>query len=93
MISVLIERNIAEDMESTYEDTARRTLHLAYQAPGFVNGETFSDINNPRRRFVLSKWRTARDWFAWYQSEERKNLMNELNLLLNGPEIISLLEN
>ncbi|MBR9912504.1 MAG: antibiotic biosynthesis monooxygenase [Gammaproteobacteria bacterium] len=93
MIIVLIERQIAEDMEPTYEASAKRTLHLAYQAPGFINGETFIDINNSRRRFVLSKWQSSRDWFAWYSSDERKAMMNELNLLLEQQEKISLLQN
>lgn len=93
MISVLIERNIAEDMETTYEATAKRTLHLAYEAPGFVNGETFADINNSRRRFVLSKWHSARDWYNWYHSQARRDLVSELMPLLNDQEKISLLEN
>ena len=93
MISVLIERNIAEDMESTYEASARKTLHLAYQAPGFINGETFADMQDHRRRFVLSKWRSAQDWYHWYHCEARKNMMSELNLLFSSPEKISLLEN
>lgn len=93
MISILIERLIAEDMESTYEAAAKRTLHQAYSAPGFINGETFSDIHNSRRRFVLSKWQSARDWYAWYHSEARKESMNELNLILSDQEKISMLEN
>ena len=93
MISVLIERLIAEDMESTYEAAARKTLHQAYEAPGFINGETFSDTQNSRRRFVLSKWQSTRDWFAWYHSDARKATMNELNLILADQEKISLLEN
>ncbi|MAZ89259.1 MAG: antibiotic biosynthesis monooxygenase [Cellvibrionaceae bacterium] len=93
MINVLIERNIAEDMESTYEATAKRTLHLAYQAKGFINGETFSDINNSRRRFVLCKWHAAEDWYSWYRSQARKDMMSELQLLLNDQEKITLLEN
>ncbi|GAB3100548.1 antibiotic biosynthesis monooxygenase [Aestuariicella hydrocarbonica] len=93
MINVLIERNIAEDMETTYEAAAKRTLHLAYQAPGFINGETFSDLHNSHRRFVLSKWRSARDWYNWYHSDARRETMNELNLLLNDQEKITLLEN
>ena len=93
MINVLIERNIAEDMESTYEATAKRTLHLAYEAQGFINGETFSDIHNSRRRFVMSKWRSARDWYNWFHSEQRRNMMNELQPLLNNQEKISILEN
>ena len=93
MISVLIERNIAEDMQSTYEDAARRTLHQAYQAPGFINGETFIDMDNPLRRFVLSKWRSAQDWSYWYHSEQRKAMMNELNLILQDQEKITMLVN
>ncbi len=93
MISVLIERNIAVDMASTYEAMAKSTLHQAYQAPGFVNGETFSDINNPLRRFVLSKWRSVQDWHNWAHSDLRKNQMNEINLILSEPEKISILEN
>jgi heme-degrading monooxygenase HmoA len=93
MISVLIERNIAMDMASTYEAMAKNTLHHAYQATGFINGETFTDINNPLRRFVLSKWRSVQDWHNWAHSEARKNQMNEINLLLQEQEKISILEN
>ncbi len=93
MIQVLIERNIAEDMESTYEATAKRTLHLAYEAPGFINGETFKDVHNSRRRFVMSKWHSTRDWQNWLNSDSRKNLMNELAPLMNEQEKIILLKN
>lgn len=93
MISVLIERSIALDMESTYAETAKRTLHLAFQAPGFVSGEAFSDTDNPRHRFVLSRWQSAQHWSAWFHSEARKEMMSELNLLLEDQEKVYLLEN
>lgn len=93
MIHVLIERHIAEDLETTYEATAKRTLHLAYEAPGFINGETFSDLHDTRRRFVMSKWRSARDWYNWLHSEARRNMMNELQPLLRDHEKVTLLEN
>ena len=93
MITVLIERTLAPDMESTYEASAKRTLHLAYQAEGFVNGETYSDIHNANKRYVFSKWRSARDWYNWYNSEARRNMMNELMPMLGEPEKIALLEN
>ncbi|TQV67777.1 antibiotic biosynthesis monooxygenase [Exilibacterium tricleocarpae] len=93
MIHVLIERQIADDMLSTYEDTARKTLHLAYQATGFVNGETFADLQHPNRRFVLSKWRSVQDWQRWFHSDTRREMMNQLNPLLMEQEKITLLEN
>lgn len=93
MINVLIERQIAEDMLSTYEETAKKTLHQAYQAIGFINGETFADLQRPNHRYVLSKWRSVQDWQRWYHSEIRREMMNQLSPLLNEPEKIVLLEN
>ncbi len=93
MINVLIERQIAEDMLSTYEETAKKTLHQAYQAIGFINGETFADLQRPNHRYVLSKWRSVQDWQRWYHSEIRREMMNQLSPLLNEPEKIALLEN
>ncbi len=93
MINVLIERQIAEDMLSTYEETAKKTLHQAYQAIGFINGETFADLQRPNHRYVLSKWRSVQDWQRWYHSETRREMMNQLSPLLNEPEKIALLEN
>ena len=93
MIHVLIERLIAHDMAENYERAARSTLHQAFTAPGFVNGETFSDLENPLRRFVLCKFRTARDWLLWAESEERRQMMNEISPTLAEPEKVTLLEN
>lgn len=93
MIHVLIERHIADGMEATYEQTARSTLHHAFKAPGFISGETFQDLDNPLRRFVLCKFRTARDWHTWADSDERRHLLNLINPTLAEAERITLLEN
>lgn len=93
MIYVLIERHIAPDMESTYEQIAKNTLHSAYTAPGFINGETFTDLQHPNTRFVLSKWRSVQDWQTWLHSESRTAMLNEMSLLLVQQETVTLLEN
>ncbi|MCV6613679.1 MAG: antibiotic biosynthesis monooxygenase [Cellvibrionaceae bacterium] len=92
MIHVLIERHIGEDLDSTYEEMARSTLHYAYQAPGFINGETFYDLHQPNHHFVLSKWRTLSDWQRWFHSDKRRSMMSQLAAVLDGPEKITLLE-
>ena len=93
MVHVLIERNIAQDMESTYEQLSRSTLHQAYQALGFISGETFKDLENPRRRYVMSRWRSIQDWQQWHASEPRKDMMSKLSLVLAEPEKIAYLDN
>ena len=93
MIHVLIERLIADDMEATYEQAARSTLHQAFSAPGFIRGESFSDVDNPMHKFVMCKFRTARDWHQWAESEARHHMMNLINPTLAEPEKVTLLEN
>lgn len=93
MIHVLIERLIAHDMPETYELAAKSTLHQAFQAEGFIRGETFTDIENPLRRFVMCKFRTLRDWQTWAESDARRDMMNHISPTLAEPEKITLLEN
>ncbi|WGL17470.1 antibiotic biosynthesis monooxygenase [Microbulbifer bruguierae] len=92
MIYVLIEREIAEDLESTYEEAALKLLTNAYQTTGFVEGHTFKEQGNPLRRFTLSKWRSILHWQQWYNSEERRDQMSQLAPILAHEERITILE-
>jgi heme-degrading monooxygenase HmoA len=92
MIYVLIEREIAEDMESTYEEAARKLLTNAYQTAGFVEGHTYTERGNPRRSFTLSKWHSVLHWQQWYHSEERRAQMGVLGPMLVEEERIRILE-
>jgi heme-degrading monooxygenase HmoA len=92
MIRVIIERSIAESLEANYEDTAKQTLQKAISAPGFISGESLKDITNSRHRVILCNWRSIQDWQAWQQSQERKEMMNKLNLMLDKEEKITVLD-
>jgi heme-degrading monooxygenase HmoA len=93
MIYVLVERHIAEGMETTYELAAQRALEAAHRAEGFISGETMRDLQRPNHHYLLSKWRSLHDWKRWYYSDERYNVMNQVNPTLSDFEKITLLEN
>jgi len=92
MIRVIIDRFIAESLESNYEVTAKETLQAAIQAPGFISGESLKDVQNERHRVVLCNWRSLQDWQRWLSSPERKKMMEQLNLMLETPEKVTVLE-
>ncbi|MCW8126323.1 antibiotic biosynthesis monooxygenase family protein [Microbulbifer halophilus] len=92
MIYVLIEREIAPDMQSTYEELARKILTHAYRTVGFVEGQTFTEKGNPLRRFTLSHWQSELHWQAWYTSEDRRAQMSLLKPVLAGDEKITILQ-
>ena len=92
MIRVLIERHIAETLETAYEERSRRVLRQALDAPGFVSGETLVDEYDPNHRLTLCNWRSIADWDRWYQSSTRKQLMLELTPMMDQEEKITVLK-
>lgn len=92
MIRVIIERHIAHTLETTYETVAKSTLQKAVSAPGFISGESLKNSNDPNHRMILSNWMNVQDWHRWYASEERKDMMNKINPILETEEKITILE-
>ncbi|SFR48639.1 Antibiotic biosynthesis monooxygenase [Marinobacter daqiaonensis] len=91
MIRVLIERHIAESLESAYEERSRWILQNAVSAPGFISGETLANTKDPNHRITLANWRTEADWDRWYHSEERQQLLNDLQPMMDQDERITIL--
>lgn len=92
MIRVIIERQVAESLEDIYEQRARSVLQQAVEVPGFISGESLQDVNNPNHRLILSTWRSAADWYRWYQSPERRAMLAELTPMIDGQERIMIFE-
>ncbi|MDX1632998.1 MAG: antibiotic biosynthesis monooxygenase [Marinobacter sp.] len=92
MIRVLIERHIAESLETAYEERSRHLLRQAIDAPGFVSGETLVDANDPNHRLTLCNWRSIADWDRWYHSRGRTELMAELIPMMDQEEKITVLQ-
>ncbi|MFW5825700.1 MAG: antibiotic biosynthesis monooxygenase family protein [Marinobacter sp.] len=91
MIRVLIERHIAESLESAYEERSRKILQSAVSAPGFVSGETLANAHDPNHRITLANWRSEADWDHWYHSEERQQLLGEVKPMMDQDEKITIL--
>ena len=92
MIRVLIERHIAEELETHYDKAARDTLQLAMQAHGFISGEALRDAYNHNHRLVIATYRTLQDWQRWAGSEERKEMMASINPMLESEEKVTIFE-
>lgn len=91
MIRVIIERILAEGLESHYEEAAREALIRTMAQPGFLSGESLCDVARPNRRIVLGSWRSRQDWEAWYHSDERRDCIARIRPMLVTEERITLL--
>ena len=92
MIHVLIERELADGMISTYEQLLKNALRRTFVANGFMSGEAFVDIDNPHKRVLWCKWRNLEDWQRWLHSEERRDFTRLMRPILKYDEKITVLE-
>jgi heme-degrading monooxygenase HmoA len=54
---------------------------LAMIQPGYISGETLSDIEHPGECLVISRWETVEDWNKWAHSQERIWMEEKINTL------------
>jgi len=92
VIKVIIERQIAQDMESTYELEVKRALKGVMGANGFVSGESYTDINQPHFRTIITTWDNLACWNRWYASDLRRSSNYNLNQILQQEEKVKVLQ-
>ena len=92
MISVIIEREIAEGLEEYYEKAISELLDAMTASPGYVSGESLVEIHRPNRYHVITQWTNEDSWKRWFNSGERQQLLSELRPFLQTDEKFTLLK-
>ena len=92
MIKVMIERQIADDLAEHYQQRAKSTLQTAMSSHGFISGESLQDLADSNHRIIFANYRTLQDWKFWYQSKERREIMNLLRPMLVEDEKITIMD-
>ena len=91
MIKVIIEREIAADMETTYVAAVTNTLRAILEAPGYVSGASYKDVRKENRRMIITNWTSVEAWQAWAKSPERANVIASIQPILETQEKITIL--
>ena len=91
MIKVIIERDIDDGMESTYENAIKNTLKAILEAPGYTSGATYRDAENPQRRFIITNWQSLDAWQNWAKSAQRSDVVASVRATLRQPEKVTIL--
>jgi len=90
MIKVFINRKVPTELQTYYTEVAKEILYASMKSEGFIKGEVMHDIDDPEHRLVVATYRTYEDWNRWYRSEERRELMNRLQPMLERDELIKI---
>lgn len=91
MIKVIIERKIAQDMESTYDEAIKDTLRAILEAPGYLSGANFKDASDDKHRVIITNWSSLIAWQKWQGSEERRQVIAAIQPILTTSEKITVL--
>jgi heme-degrading monooxygenase HmoA len=49
---------------------------------GYISTETLQSVDSPEDYLVVSKWATAENWQAWFQSKERRDIQGKVDSLI-----------
>jgi heme-degrading monooxygenase HmoA len=92
MIKVIIERVLAEDMETTYDAEIKKTLMAVMNAKGFISGTSYGDVHSPNIRTIITNWDNIGCWNRWFQSQSRRDVNQSIQLMLKYDEKIKILK-
>ena len=91
MIKVIIERKIAQDMDSTYDAAIKDTLRAILEAPGYISGANFKDANDDNHRVIITNWTSLSAWQKWQGSDKGRNVIAAIQPILSTTEKITVL--
>ncbi len=82
-VKVIIRRNIPKDSIAEVYPLLISLREYAMRQKGFISGETLRNIDDPEEIVVIGTWQSAEDWKAWEANPKRKELQENINILLN----------
>ena len=91
MIKVIIERVLADYMQTTYDSEIRKSLTEIMTAKGYISGASFSNVDNPNIRTIITNWDNVSCWNRWHKSKTRREVNKAIILMLIQDEKIKVL--
>lgn len=92
MIKVIIERIVAEGLETPYEQAVSELLNVMTKARGYISGESLVDVDHPNHYVVVARWSDRAAWNDWYFSEERREVLVAIGPFLQTDEKSTVLQ-
>jgi heme-degrading monooxygenase HmoA len=92
MIKVLQERRVRKRNFTKLIAQLNDLRSAALHQPGYVTGETLIKGKDPIDVLVISTWISEDHWKAWTTSEERIEINDMVNSLIDGDAKISIYE-
>lgn len=91
-VKVLIERHVRAGFEYMVWHMLRDMRAEAVRTKGYLYGETWRQVDNPRVVVVLSVWSSLEHWQQWSNDDYHKKMYERINRMLVRPPRVRVLE-
>ncbi len=84
-VKILIKRKVNEQTVDGLDYLLKKMRSQTLTQAGYISGETYKRFDEEGESMVISTWKTVDDWRRWFNSEERKEIQNQIDILLEEP--------
>ncbi len=91
-VKVLIERWAKAGYEEAVWEMLRDLRSQAVRQRGYLYGETWRSMDNPRVFMVVSTWGMREYWESWFRNEFRQKMEERISRMLRKPGTIRVFE-
>ena len=92
MIKVIIERKVIPGAEAHYREAVSNLMSAIQEAPGYIAGETYHEVNRPNHFIVIANWESLNHWKRWLNSRERRAAAREIAPFMEDKEKFTVLK-
>ncbi|MCP4104054.1 MAG: antibiotic biosynthesis monooxygenase [Desulfobacteraceae bacterium] len=85
LVKVFIKRQVTEENNAEFIGLLKKLRFKAMDQEGYISSETLVSTEDFKQVMVISTWQSLEDWNTWKESEERKNIDNQLEKLQTEP--------
>ena len=78
-IKVLIKRKCPKDKEKELFGFIKEIRRRVPQQSGYISGEYLKSIDETNEIATISSWFSLEDWYAWAESDERKEIQSQID--------------
>ena len=84
-VKILIKRKVNAQTVDGLDYLLKKMRSQTLTQAGCISGETYKRFDEEGENLVISTWQTVDDWRRWFNSEERKEIQNQIDILLEEP--------
>jgi quinol monooxygenase YgiN len=84
VVKVIVERRLRPGKDQDFVTLLVELWVKAVRRQGYITGETLRSVEEPDLWLTISSWSDIAAWRSWKESQERQEILKEIEPMLRG---------